>query len=77
MVVWSRVSFDLGVDHFRQEKKKKINFKGLRAGRCLLRTRKELGMRSEMSSQNTEGLCRSELDFGFCLGSPALFIGSH
>ena len=38
----------LGEDHFRQEKKKKkINFKGLRAGRCLLGTRKELGMRSE------------------------------
>ena len=34
-------------------------------------------VREVMSSQNTEDLCRSELDFGFCLPSPALFIGSH
>ena len=34
-------------------------------------------VREVMSSQNTDGFCRSELDFWVLLGSPALFMGSH
>jgi len=69
----------LGEDHFRQEKKKKNQLQRLKGRKVSAWNKK--GARDEvrevMSSQNTEDLCRSELDFGFCLGSPALFIGSH
>ena len=68
----------LGEDHFRQ-KKKKNQVQRLKGRKVSAWNMKGAGdeVREVMSSQNTDGFCRSELDFWVLLGSPALFMGSH